>query len=127
MSKYLLVLFSYVKEVCRKKRKNGSIYFRRMFDARLFKPKQTFNRVSPVLDFLFLRLHIIISFYVPTYICTSSVDVQFTFVNIAKDSEKTPLRTRIRWSRSTCAPPLIGDTAGSHIFWQHFRMKFEFS
>ena len=35
--------------------KNGSIYFRRMYDARLFKPKQTFNRVSPALVFLWKK------------------------------------------------------------------------
>ena len=45
-----------------------------MFVAQLFKPKQTFNRVSPVL--VFFKVFYEKSFYVPTYICTSSVDVQ---------------------------------------------------
>ena len=59
-----------------KMRKKGWIYFRHMFDAWLFKPKQS------VTSFFFYEksgLHIIISFNVPTsptYICTSSVDVQ---------------------------------------------------
>ena len=103
---------------------NGSIYFRRMFDARLFKPKQTFNRVSPVLDFLwkkwFACIMYVISFYVPTtYICTSSEHVQLFICNYSPFGKH---RERLLYVRESDR-----DTAGSHIFWQHFRTKFEFS
>ena len=53
-------------------------------------------------------LHIIISFYVLTYICTSSIDVQ---LYISKYSPKTPLRTWIRLSRR-----LWSVTQRGHIF-----------
>ena len=60
----------YVKE--EKEWNPGSIYFRCMFDARLFKPKQTFNRVSPVLVFLwkkwFAYNNLVLCTYIHMYI-----------------------------------------------------------
>ena len=45
-----------------------------------------------------------------------------TFVSIRHSANIGNVRTYVNQIE-----PRIGDTAGSHIFWQHFRTKFEFS
>ena len=106
----LLVIISYLEE------ENGSIYFRRMFVARLFKPKQTFNRVSPVL--VFFKVFYENNFYVTTYICASSVDVQLYIRKYSPFGK----RYRLFYVRESDSA-LVGDTAGSQIFWQHCKKK----
>ena len=64
-----------------KKRKDGSIYFRCMIDARLFKPKQTFNRVSPVLVFSMKKWF---AYNNPFYVLAVRSNSRTYDVNVAK-------------------------------------------
>ena len=114
-----------------KMRKSGSIYFRRMFDARLFKPKQMFNRVSPVLVFLKFSMKKWFAYNNPFYVLAAWYNSRTCDVNIAKSLT----RWIITYARYfTYVELRVGDTVGSQIFWQHCKIslqenptKFEFS